>query len=266
MKRYVELHIHTNFTRGNSTLSINDAVTRAKKFGMNSLGIMDSGSMEGVKQFISLCSDVGIKPVIGCGFYLTLGDHREVSQEKYHLPIIAISAEGYRNLVSLDKIAQNEGFQNRPQIDLQLLQMYSNGLIVLTGGRGGAVDKLLKANDRDRAVELLTTLESITETDSLYIELQNNGREGDSDANQQLSTLSEECDIPMIVTGGPFYLERYDAENCNKLREKSGNGLLSGDQFNFRSAEEQMDIFESYEDALFKSGEVADRCFDISQF
>ncbi len=116
MKRYIELHIHTTHTAGNSTLTISDAISRAQKYGMDSLGIMDSGSMEGVEQFISLCSEQGIKPIIGCGFYLTLGDHREISSEKYHLPVIASTKEGYENLVQLNKAAQNEGFQNRPQI------------------------------------------------------------------------------------------------------------------------------------------------------
>ncbi len=264
MKRYIELHIHTTFTTGNSTLTITDAVARAQKYGMDCLGIMDSGSMAGVDQFISRCSEANIKPIIGCGFYLTLGDHRQSSPEKYHLPIIALTKKGYDNLVKLDSIAHNEGFLTRPQIDLRLLSKYSSGLIVLTGGRGGAVDKLLKANERSSAMELLTRLEAITDRNSLFVELQDNGRPVDSTANKMLALLAGECNLPMIVTGGPFYLDRNNAEECNLLRKESGNGTLTGDQFNFRSAEEQANIFSSYEDALFQSGKVADRCFDIS--
>ena len=137
MNNYIELHIHTTHTAGNSVLTIDGAVQRAKAYGMTSLGIMDSGTMSGVEAFAAACRSERITPVAGCGFYLTLDDHRQKADKKYHLPVIAESDSGLANLCELDRIAQTVGFKGRPQIDLPLLARYHNGLIVLTGGRGG---------------------------------------------------------------------------------------------------------------------------------
>lgn len=260
MSDYIELHIHTTYTTGNSVLTIDEAVQRAKAYGMTSLGIMDSGTMNGVEPFVAACRDERITPIVGCGFYLTLGDHREKADQKYHLPVIAESDTGLVNLRKLDRIAQTDGNIGRPQIDLALLAQYRKGLIVLTGGRGGAVDKLLKAGHYKGAEALLLQLKSIVESDNLFVELQDNGRVGEMDMNRLLGDLAKKCRVECVVTGGPFYLDHADAAACNALREANGNNLLHGDGFNFRSRQEQLERFGKYPEALEKSAKIAQRC------
>lgn len=260
MHNYVELHIHTTYTAGNSVLTIDDAVQRAKTYGMTALGIMDSGTMGGVDLFVDACRKAQITPIVGCGFYLTLGDHRQKAVQKYHLPVMAESQTGLENLRELDRIAQTVGFIGRPQIDLPLLAAYHKGLIVLTGGRGGAVDKFLKAGDHRKAEALLLNLKSIVGVQNLFVELQDNGRDHEMAMNRLLGELAETCGLPCVVTGGPFYLDPGDAAACNALRESSGNNLLYGDGFNFRSGAAQARRFEAYPDALGNSVKIARRC------
>ncbi|WP_321493389.1 PHP domain-containing protein [uncultured Desulfobacter sp.] len=260
MRGYIELHLHTTHTAGNSTLTIDQAVQRAKTYGMTSLGIMDSGTMSGVDVFVDVCRREGITPIVGCGFYLTLGDHRKKADQKYHLPVIAENVIGLENLRELDRIAQTHGNIGRPQIDPELLEQYSRGLIVLTGGRGGAVDKLLKAGHDQSAEALLLKLKSIVGPENLLVELQDNGRAGEMDMNGLLEGLAKRCGVACVVTGGPFYLDRMDAVACNALRKAHGNNLLHGDGFNFRSGEEQGQRFENYPAALAQSVKIARRC------
>lgn len=260
MRNYIELHIHTTHTVGNSVLTIDQAVQRAKAYGMTSLGIMDSGTMSGVEPFVAACRDAQILPIVGCGFYLTLGDHRQKADEKYHLPVIAESHTGLINLRELDGIAQTAGFIGRPQIDSALLAMYRKGLIVLTGGRGGAVDKLLKAGHYKCAEALLLQLKSIVGSKNLFVELQDNGRAGEMDMNRLLGDLAAKCRVSCVVTGGPFYLDPADAPACNALREANGNKLLHGDGFNFRSGDEQVERFGTYPQAIKNSVNIARRC------
>ncbi len=260
MADYIELHIHTTHTDGNSVLTINDAVQRAKTYGMTALGIMDSGTMSGVDAFVNACRSVRITPIVGCGFYLTLGDHRQKTDQKYHLPVIAENETGLKNLRELDRIAHTAGFVGRPQIDLSLLAEYRKGLIVLTGGRGGAVDKFLKANDHQKAAALLLQLKSIVGQQNLLVELQDNGRVGEMDMNCLLGDLAERCGVACVVTGGPFYLDCADAAACNALRESKGNNPLYGDGFNFRSGADQVSRFEKYPEAIENSVKIARRC------
>lgn len=238
---------------------------RAKAYGMTSLGIMDSGTMSGVKAFVDACCNAQIAPIAGCGFYLTLGDHRAKADQKYHLPVIAASDTGLVNLLELDRIAQTNGNIDRPQIDLALLDQYHQGLIVLTGGRGGAVDKLLKAGDPQSAEALLLKLKSIAGAKNLFVELQDNGRVGEMDMNRLLADLAKKCQVECVVTGGPFYLERSDAAACNALREANGNNLLSGDGFNFRSGEDQAQRLGKYPEAIKNSVKIAQRCFFLQK-
>jgi DNA polymerase-3 subunit alpha len=260
MGNYIELHLHTTHTAGNSVLTIDDAVQRAKAYGMTALGIMDSGTMSGVDAFVAACRNAQIAPIVGCGFYLTLGDHRQKADQKYHLPVMAESRKGLENLRELDRIAQTIGFIGRPQIDLSLLATYYKGVIVLTGGRGGAVDKFLKAGDHQKAEALLLQLKSIVGPQNLLVELQDNGRVGEMDMNRMLGDLAKTCEVACVVTGGPFYLDHADAAACNALRKSNGNNLLYGDGFNFRSGEAQAKRFEKYSDALENSVNIARRC------
>jgi len=260
MNNYIELHIHTTHTAGNSVLTIDKAVQRAKAYGMTSLGIMDSGTMRGVGAFVAACRSEQITPVVGCGFYLTLGDHRQRADQKHHLPVIAESDTGLANLRELDRIAQTDGNIDRPQTDLALLAQYREGLIVLTGGRGGAVDKYLKSGCFQRAEALLLQLKSIAGSENLFVELQDNGRAGEMDMNRLLGDLAEKCRVACVVTGGPFYLDRADAAACNALREANGNNLLYGDGFNFRSGAAQAQRFANYPEALANSVKIATRC------
>lgn len=260
MPDYIELHIHTTHTAGNSVLTIDAAVQRAKTYGMTALGIMDSGTMSGVDAFVDACREAQITPIVGCGFYLTLGDHRQKADQKYHLPVMAESETGLENLCELDRIAQTAGFIGRPQIDLSLLAAYHEGLIVLTGGRGGTVDKFLKAGDHRKAEALLLNLKSIVGVQHLFVELQDNGRVGEMEMNRLLGELAKKCALPCVVTGGPFYLDPGDAPACNALRESNGNNLLYGDGFNFRSGENQLKRFEKYPEALENSVTIARRC------
>jgi DNA polymerase-3 subunit alpha len=260
MHNYTELHIHTTHTAGNSVLTIDDAVQRAKEYGMTALGIMDSGTMGGVDAFVDACRKARITPIVGCGFYLTLGDHRQKADQKYHLPVMAENETGLENLRALDRIAQTDGFVGRPQIDSALLEAYRQGLIVLTGGRGGAVDKFLKAGDHQNAEALLLKLKSIVGAQNLLVELQDNGRAGEMEMNRLLGDLAKTCGVACVVTGGPFYLDPGDAAACNRLREANGNNPLYGDGFNFRSGAAQASRFEKYPGALKNSVKISRRC------
>ena len=256
MNNYIELHLHTTYTKGNSTLTIEEAVERAKEYGMTSLGIMDSASLEGVDEFVECCKNASINPVIGSGFYLSLDDYKKSSSEKYHLPIIAKDRIGLSNLNRLDEISHSISSLVRPQIDIDLLKKYNEGLIVLTGGRGGPVDKLIKAGNREEAVTLLERLKALFK-DNIYIEIQDNGRVGESRANTVLSNLSKDLEIEMVATGGPFYLNSSDAQKCNELRNSSGNRILDGKGFFFSSSKDQLNKFKSFKNAIRNTGIIS---------
>ena len=66
---------------------------------MDAMSITDHGSMYGVVDFYSECKDAGIKPIIGCEFYVAHGSrHDRTPNERTanHLVLIAKDNTGYR--------------------------------------------------------------------------------------------------------------------------------------------------------------------------
>ena len=85
----------------------------------------------------------GVKPIIGCELYVAPGSrHVKTGGEKpYHLTVLAEDYTGYKNLVKLVSAGYTEGFYYKPRVDLELLNTYRKGLIVLSGCLAGEVSQ-----------------------------------------------------------------------------------------------------------------------------
>lgn len=256
---FTHLHTHTEYTRGNSTLSIDDLVRRAKEFGMEATAIVDSGTIAGFEAFAAACAEHGVRPIYGCGFYLAQGS-RLAPEGRSHLVLLAYNEPGMQNLRKLDALAQSEGWHGgKAHIDDGLLAQYNGGLICLTGGLGGDIDKLLVAGAFDAALKRAEFYHGIF-GDHFYLELQDHGSDKNRVAMAGLRKLSEQTGIPLMVSQGAFYLDPSDAEACNRLREENGNKPLKGDCYHFRSAEEMNALFKAYPAALANTARIAAQC------
>lgn len=228
---YIDLHIHTEYTKGNCITKIPDLVRRAKDYKMQALAITDSGTVDGFSEFIRECNNFDIKPILGCGFYFASMGLK--LKETEHLVLLAKNRIGYDNLLKLVEFSKNSCLSDKPRIDFEILKRHSDNLICLTGGIGGVFDKPFIAGNRNMAIDNLKELKHIFKTD-LYIEIQDNELEINTQILDEILKVSRKLDIEMLITGGSFYLDRANAEACNKLREKNGNRLLEGSGYFFK--------------------------------
>jgi len=259
MKNFTHLHTHTVCTTGNSNLEIEDLVRASSEFGMNAAAIVDSGNIDGFADFSSLCEIFGIQPIYGCGFYLA-ANTRFDPQGRSHLVLLVYSEKGMENLQKLNDVAFKEGlFEGKAHIDDELLEKYCEGLICMTGGNGGDIDKLILGGDYDSAKARALYYKSIFGS-IFYLELQDHGLEKNKIAMNGLLRISGECGIQAIATQGAFYLTRECAAQCNELRIENGNKQLDGDQCYLKSSVEMCKLFEDYPDALENAGKVARQC------
>ena len=74
---FVHLHVHSDFSLLDASAKINDLVNRAKELGMRALALTDHGNMFGILKFEQACRKAGIKPIIGCEFYVAAGSRHE---------------------------------------------------------------------------------------------------------------------------------------------------------------------------------------------
>jgi DNA polymerase-3 subunit alpha len=163
---YSPLHLHSQYSILDSTLSIKKIVEKAKEYEMRHVALTDFCNMYGVIEFYKACNSEGIKPIIGCELMVAPSSCREKKKvygepSGYPLILLAKDMDGYRNLCKLSSIAFTEGFYYYPRIDLELLKEHAKGLICLSGPYYSKVGSLITADDLDGLkveVELMQSL------------------------------------------------------------------------------------------------------------
>jgi DNA polymerase-3 subunit alpha len=219
---YVHLHNHTQYSLLDGLTKVPALVEYVKKQGMGAVAVTDHGTLSGIIEFYKAAKSAGIKPIIGMEAYVaarTLSD-RDPSKDKnnYHLILLAMNNEGYRNLMALSSIANLEGFYYRPRIDRDLLAKHSQGLIVLSGCASSEIGDQLRQGQYEAAKKIAQWYKK-TFGDRYYLEIQDHGHpkhpsrwDEQVAINEQLFKLGEELDIPAVVTCDAHYLKHEDQE------------------------------------------------------
>lgn len=99
------------------------------------------------------------------------GKEQVVDQSGWHLIILAKNKQGYRNLCKLVSISWIDGFYYRPRIDKNILEKYSDGLIVCSACLGGEIPQLIIAGKLDEAEKSINWFKGVF-GDDFYIEIQ----------------------------------------------------------------------------------------------
>ncbi len=272
MRDFVHLHVHTEYSLLDGANRIKDLIARTKELGMNSIAITDHGAMYGVVHFYKEAIQNGIKPILGCEVYTAKRSRhdRQPGQdaEQGHLVLLAANNTGYKNLMKIVSIGFVEGFYYKPKVDMEVLEKYSEGLIALSACLSGDVADALLKGDYEKAKEIALRLNSIFGQDNFYLELQDNGIEGQKLVNQGLIKLSRETGIPLIATNDAHYLRREDARAhevlmCIQTGKKitdEDRMRFSSDELYLKSPEEMWQLFRNIPEALENTVKVAGRC------
>ena len=131
---FVHLHVHTEYSLLDGAIRTDKMLEKSKALGMEAVSITDHGNMFGAVQFYDQARKAGIHPVIGSEVYLSPGDRRDRSPARdgspnaYHLVLLVMNEEGYRNLSKLVTLGHLEGFYYHPRVDMELLKEYNAGL------------------------------------------------------------------------------------------------------------------------------------------
>ena len=148
---FVHLRVHSAYSLLEGALQIKKLASLAKADRMPALGLADTGNLFGALEFAQKMADEGIQPIIGCQLAVDFGDSPEAERPGLarmkrftDLVLIASSEAGYWNLVRLVSSSFVDApAGDRPHVPLPLLAEGAGGLIALTGGPGGPVDRAL---------------------------------------------------------------------------------------------------------------------------
>ena len=267
---FAHLHSHTEFSLLDGSNRIRDYLDRVKELEMESAAITDHGVMYGVVDCSKYAKEIGIHPVIGCEVYVApRGMTDKSSADRYHhLVLLAENNTGYKNLCRLVSEGFKTGFYYRPRIDFELLSLYSEGLIALSGCLAGEIPKLLAQGNYKAACCAASKYAELLGTDHYYLELQDHGIPEQKDVNRQLIRMGKELGIPLVVTNDVHYTRKEDAEahdvllciQTKKLVSDQNRMRYEGGQYYVKSAEEMQALFPEEQEALENTGRIAKRC------
>jgi len=270
MKKFVHLHLHSEYSVLDGVLFIDEIVDAALNFGMPAVALTDHGNLFGAIEFYKKATEKGIKPIIGMETYVTDGlmQERVKAGEIYHLTLLAENEEGYRNLLKISTESYLKGFYYKPRVDKEFLRQHSKGLIALSGCLQGELPRKILLGYDD--TELHKTLESYLEIfgrDNFFLELQDIGLAENKIVNRKLLELSSKYNVKVVATNDVHFLKPED----KILQEivlciQTGTRLddpkrmkIETDEIYFKSPEEMWAIFGELEEALLNTIEIANR-------
>ena len=97
---WIPLHCHTHYSLLDGLSKPDLLAKRCKDLGYTSCAITDHGTISGAISFSKACISQGIKPIIGCEFYICKNPAIEQNKENSsltHLCVLAKNLNGWKN-------------------------------------------------------------------------------------------------------------------------------------------------------------------------
>jgi DNA polymerase-3 subunit alpha len=263
---FVHLHVHSQYSLLDGAVKVKDLVKRVAAGGMKAVALTDHGNMFGAISFYRAAKDAGVMPILGCELEVAVGGH------SHHLPVLASTELGYKNLVWLCSRGHVEPAANAPAgvpaISIDDLQGHTKGLIGLTGCMGGVVAQQVLEEGADAGGRMLGRLTELFEPGALYVEIQDHDLPEQPVLNGLLTELAQKLSLPLVATNDVHYAEAADAEahlylSCIKTGRSAAEAKErhhgSSEMF-LKSPAAMVDRFQSFAGATKATLEIAERC------
>ncbi|HEX7368391.1 MAG TPA: DNA polymerase III subunit alpha [Candidatus Saccharimonadales bacterium] len=276
---YVHLHNHTQYSLLDGLTKVPALIDYVKESGMEAVAMTDHGTLSGVIEFYKTATAKGVKPIIGMEAYVAARTRHDKDPAKdkvyYHLIVLAMNNQGYKNLMRLSTIANLEGVYYRPRIDHELLEKYNEGLIVLSGCIGGEIGDLLRQEQYERARDIAAWYKSVF-GDRYYLEVQDHGHPDHPSkwdeqvaVTEQTLKLGQELAIPCVVTCDAHYLKHED-QTAHEILLCVQTGSFMSDEKRMTLANFDLHVTDPREiiarwgkdhpEVITNSRAIADRC------
>jgi len=277
--RFVHLRLHSAYSLLEGAIRLKGLPSLVRKAGMPAIAITDTGNLFGALEASETLAAEGLQPITGC----TLAIDLEMAENAVHLgpksrepdgfvALLVKDEAGYANLMKLTSRAflETEG-TDTPHITMSDLEALNEGLICLTGGPDGPVNRLLVDGQVDKAKQVTERLASIF-PGRLYIELQRHGANNGSTKNEGLAEgplveFAYARDLPLVATNecyftSPDEFEAHDALLCISAGSyvvETERRRLTPEHY-FKSQAEMIELFDDLPEAIENTIEIARRC------
>jgi DNA polymerase-3 subunit alpha len=274
MPEFTHLHVHTQYSMLDGAVKMKDLVKRVKAAGMKAVAVTDHANMFGAITFYKTAKEAGIQAILGAELDVCApaaeGSHG--GAHAHHLPLLAASSEGYKNLISLVTRGQIDPDKGAPAgsfaVPFDALAEKAKGLVVTTGCMGGLVSQAILEEGPDAGKRVLARLKDVVEPGNLYVELQDHGLPEQPVLNGILVDLAKHFGLPLVATNDVHYAQRDDAEahlylSCIKTGRSYAEAKdrhHGSSEMYLKSPDEMAAKFSAWPEAVRATMEIAEKC------
>ena len=257
------LHLRTRsaYSQLESTLHIADLAKLCLKHQMPAMALTDRDNLFGVLEFSEKFASQGLQPIIGC--FLNI----RAPEAEGGLALLAQSQAGYANLMRLSSKAFLEAdAADAPHVSWEVLAQHAEGLLCLTGGVGGLVERALLEEQFEAAHRLLLRLAGVF-PERLYVEVQRINAAGEAAREAALLDSAYALGLPLVAANDVRFESRaqhraHDALTCiaNSSYLGAEDRPKASAEHYFKSAAEMQALFADLPEAVANTLDIARRC------
>jgi DNA polymerase-3 subunit alpha len=270
---FVHLHLHSAYSLLEGALPLARILDLAAADRQPAVALTDTNNMFGALEFSAKMAGAGIQPIVGCTLSVDCGDQEQrrpggpgAALQLPRLALLAATETGYRNLLRLNSRAYlDHAGAEPPHLKLDWLDGHTEGLIALTGGPDGPLDRAVVSGQpqlvEPRAEALLRLF-----GDRLYVELQRHGTAEERMAEPALIDLAYAKGVALVATNEPYFATADDYEAHDALLSIAEGRLLAETErrqltaeHRFKTRAEMTALFADLPEALASTVEIAER-------
>ncbi len=260
MYAYAELHCWSNFSFLQGGSHPEEIVDRAVDLGLSAVALTDRDGLYGSVRFSTHAQRRSIAAIVGSE--LTFEDGA-------HIVLLVEDEGGYAHLCELISTAQMRGSKGDARLKMDDLEDRNKGLIALSGGPCGRIERALARDGPRAAAREIERLRAIF-GERFYLELQQHLTLEETQANLQLVQLAHEFKVPYVATNAVVYANKDDALLADVLacvrlgttiqKARAENLLRPNAEFYLKAPAAMRRLFTDYPEAIECSVTIARRC------
>ena len=268
---FVHLRSRSPYSILEGALRIDETADICRRRRMPALALTDTNNLCGALEFSDTMVQAGVQPIIGLTLSVDLELDMQPGQSRKDpdgtLVLLAQNQAGYENLMEISSRAfLDVAATDLPHLPVSKLEGLSEGMIALTGGPDGALNRLICQGRLSEAGSWLDRLAALF-PDRLYVELQRHGTEAEKEAEPHLIRRAYDKHLPLVATNEPYFLEpaMYKAHDAllaiaegSYVLEKNRR-KLTGEHY-FKSEQQMLELFSDVPEACANTLEIAQRC------
>jgi DNA polymerase-3 subunit alpha len=272
MAPFVHLRVHSAYSLLEGAIRVKELAELCAKRGMPAVAVTDTNNLFGAVEIADALVGRGVQPIMGLTLSVELGRERDRNRpgahnERPQLALLAQNETGWLNLSRLSsKAFLDVPAPDTPHVTLDVLEAHAEGIILLSGGPRGPLNRLIVENKAADAAALAARLAAAF-PNRFYIELQRHGEAHEIQAEQGLIDIAYGQGLPLVATNQCYFgdasmHQAHDALLCIA----AGRYVTEDDrprvtvEHRFKTAEEMAALFADLPEAVANTVEIARRC------